>query len=50
VLVTLLVVGGLIVQARARISPTMRAFLIAFLAVALGLFSICDIFALSNRS
>lgn len=49
IFVTLLAIGGLVFQARARISPPLRAFVIAFLCVMLGLFSICDVFALSNR-
>jgi hypothetical protein len=50
IFLTLLAFAGLIVAARARISSPLRAFLIAFLCVTLGLFSICDIFAVSSQS
>jgi hypothetical protein len=50
IFLTVLAFVGLIVAARARLSPPLRAFLIAFLCVTLGLFSICDIFALSSQS
>jgi len=48
IFVSLLAIVGLIVVARARMSPTLRAFAIAFLCVMLGLFSVCDIFAISS--
>jgi hypothetical protein len=47
---TLLAFAGLIVAVRARLSLPLRVFIIAFLSVTLGLFSICDLFALSSRS
>jgi hypothetical protein len=50
IFLTLLALVGLIAAARARISSPLRAFLIAFLCVTLGLFSICDIFAVSSQS
>jgi predicted nucleic acid-binding Zn ribbon protein len=46
---TLAALIGLIVVAQRRMSPTLRAFAIAFLGVAFGLFSICDIVAISSR-
>ncbi len=47
---TLLAFAGLIVAVRSRLSLPARVFIIAFLSVTLGLFSICDLFALSSRS
>lgn len=48
IFVTLLTIAGLIVVARARISPEVRAFSIAFLCVMLGLFSLCDLVSISS--
>jgi hypothetical protein len=45
--VTLAILIGLIVVARRRMAAPLRAFAIAFLCVALGLFSICDILVMS---
>lgn len=49
IFITVLALIGLILAARARMSAPLRGFVIAFLCVTLGLFSICDIFALSSR-
>lgn len=49
IFITVLALTGLILQARARMSAPLRGFVIAFLCVTLGLFSICDIFALSSK-
>lgn len=49
IVITLLALAGLVLAARARVSAPLRGFLIAFLCVTLGLFSVCDIFALSSR-
>jgi hypothetical protein len=48
IFLTVLALVGLIVAARARLSLPLRVFILAFLCVTLGLFSICDIFALSQ--
>jgi hypothetical protein len=48
IFLTVLALVGLIVAARMRLSLPLRVFIIAFLCVTLGLFSICDIFALSQ--
>ena len=50
VFLTLLAFAGLIVAARARLSLPLRVFIITLLCVMLGLFSICDLFALSSQS
>jgi hypothetical protein len=50
IFLTLLALAGLIVAARARLSLPLRVFIIALLCVMLGLFSICDLFALSSQS
>jgi hypothetical protein len=47
---TLRAFAGLIVVVRSRLPLPARVFIIAFLSVTLGLFSICDLFALSSRS
>jgi|HubBroStandDraft_4_1064222.scaffolds.fasta_scaffold00002_334 hypothetical protein len=48
IFLTLLTLVGVVVVARARMSPPLRVFSLAFFAVMLGLFSICDIFAIGS--
>jgi hypothetical protein len=49
IFLTLLAVTGLFVQARLRLSVLTRTFAVSFLAVMLGLLSLCDVFALSSQ-
>lgn len=50
IFLTFLTIVGLVLQARARLSPATRAFVIAFCCVMLGMFALCDLFSVASQT